>query len=109
MKSEDAECKNCFSPESFFDLTFTPLHLGQRTGETFIRVACLIFAFFGCVLPMKGSNTCGPKHKLYGRFSKKMEEIKDYYMNRDEGRPKLVLYRAKEGVAGNSNCGPTFK
>ena len=61
---------------------------------------------FGITL---GSNTCGPTHPLYPRFKEKWEAIKDYYLNRDGGKAKLVLFRAKEGGRGNTNCGNTFK
>ena len=54
-----------FTPESLFDLTFSPLHLGVRAGEHCIRLACLLFTF-GIVSGQtrKNENQCEPKHPL---------------------------------------------
>ena len=103
-KQDECGEPDCFTPQSLYDLTFTVLHIGPRVGEYFIRLACLIYVF-----GMLGGNTCGEKHPLYWKFCQKKEEIKDYYLNRDGDKTPVVLYRAKEGVAGNSNCGNSFK
>ena len=91
-----------FTPQSLFDLTFSPLHTGPRAGEHFIRLACLI-GTFGIA---SGQNQCGPKHPLKAKFDEKKKQICDYFLNRT---PKIVLYKVKEGEIGNSNCGNTFK
>lgn len=94
-----------YTPEGLFDLIFSPLHLGPRCGEYFIRLACLIYTF-GILL---GGNVCGPKHPLRYKFDRMMEIIINYYLNRNNGLSPVVLYKAKEGGAGNTNCGNAFK
>ena len=44
--------------------------------------------------PITGSKSFCPKHALYGRFTEKFAEIKNDYMNGDENRKTIVLYRA---------------
>ena len=96
-----------FTPQSLLDLTFSPLHLGMRAGEHFIRLACLIFTFGIVSLDNdRYQNQCGPKHPLRQKFEEKFNQICNFYQNRV---PKIVLYKVKEGGIGNSNCGPTFK
>ena len=95
-----------FSPESLFDLTFSPLHFGLRVGEHLIRLSCLVHAFGG---NLEAENTCGPTHPLHKRYLEKMDMIKNHYLNRPNGKSNVVLYRVKEGGKGNSNTGGRFK
>ena len=95
-----------FSPESLFDLTFSPLHFGPRCGEHLIRLSCLVHAFGD---HLEAGNTCGPTHPLYHKYLEKKEMIKSHYLNRPNGKSKVVLYRVVEGGVGNSNTGGCFK
>ena len=82
-----------FTPQSLFELIFSPLHVDLRCGEGWIRLACLAAV---------GLSQCGKTHPLYWMFERKMGEIIAAYLNRE--RP-IILNKIRPGNKGTSNTG----
>ena len=69
-----------FSPEELWDLIFSPLHVGLRSIDGLLRLACLLFI---------DSPVCSAVLKeQYDYF---MRLIQEAYLNRGDGYRKLYI------------------
>ena len=95
-------------PIDLFMIILSLLHFDLNLFKALLRLSCLIY-MNRKVFEATGAAPCHfvKKENKYW-YDKKMEEIKQAYLNRGPGFKKIVIGKAKPG-GGTSDTGKAFK